>query len=197
MRQTGDSHNDKVLVRKLLAGDEAALEALYARYAQALYAYIVHQLDGARADAEELWQDTWLAALEALSRWRGEGTLFTWLCGIARHKVLDHLRRKGRQAALVADAPPEGLAELMDAAPLPEEWVAQRATRSALARAWGTLPCAYRSALLARYVEGCAVAQVAERLQRSYKATESLLSRAREALRRALAEAEQEADDAG
>ena len=79
----------------------------------------------------------------------------------------------------------------LDAGPLPDEIVAQRRVRASVIEAVGTLNDDYRTALLARYVEGETVDRIARRLGRSYKATESLLSRAWEALRRALAELEE------
>ena len=50
--------------------------------------------------AEDLLQETFLAALKAQSGFRGESQERTWLIGILRHKILDHLRRSGRTVSL-------------------------------------------------------------------------------------------------
>jgi len=167
-------------------GDEAALAALFNRYADPLFAYIYHH-SASRADAEDVWQESLLAALRALPSFRGRARLFTWLCSIARHKLVDHLRRGASVPAEVFSELPEGtLAALASDAPLPHEAVAQRATRAAAAQALGLLSREYRVALVARYADECGVDEVARLLGRSYKATESLLSRARAAFRAAL-----------
>lgn len=49
-----------------------------------------------RDAAEDIAQDTWIAAWQARASWNGKGKLRSWLAGILRHKVLDHLRAKYR-----------------------------------------------------------------------------------------------------
>ena len=175
--------DDLSLARRVAAGDEAALKSLYARCADPLYAFICHHLDGASPDAEEIWQNSLLAGLQSLGRYSGQSRLFTWLCGIARHKIADHFRRLGQPVAAFSEMRAEQLAALFDAGPLPEEILAQKDTRIQVVRALGTLPANYRQALVARYADGCSVDEVAQLLGTTYKAAESLLSRARKAFR--------------
>jgi len=75
---------------------------------------------------------------------------------------------------------------------LPEEEVMRQATRIQVAEALGTLPIDYQTALVTRYADECSVDEVARLLGRTYKATESLLSRARSAFQRAMAHLEEE-----
>lgn len=187
-----DRADELPLAERVACGDEAALEAVYARYADPLFAFIHHHLDGARPDAEEIWQDTWLAAIRSLSKYRGRSSLFTWLCGIARHKIADHRRRRGPPADVFSEVSPERLAALADAGPLPEEILARRDTRIRVVEALGTLPDDYRTALVARYADRQSVDEVARLLGKTYKAAESLLGRARSAFRAALAQADEE-----
>ena len=183
------------LARRVGAGDEAALRVLYARYADLLFAFVCHHLGGSRPDAEEVWQDTWLAALRALPTYRGQSRLFTWLCGIARHKIADHYRRRREPAEPFSALPPEQVAALVDTEPLPEDIVLQRAARTRVVEALAALPEDYRAALVARYADERSVDEVAQRLGRTYKATESLLSRARAAFKAAFLTANEEAHD--
>ena len=75
----------------------------------------------------------------------------------------------------------------------PEELLRERATCLRVVEVLGLLPLDYRRALVARYADGQSVEEVARLLGRSYKATESVLSRAKEAFRLALsAETEEE-----
>ncbi len=181
-----DSADDLVLVQRVTTGDEAALETLYARYMEPLFAFIYHQLGGTRQEAEEVWQDTLLASLEALPGYRGQSQLFTWLCGIARHKIADFCRRSSRSGVFLARLSSQERAALIDAGPLPEEILLQKTVRAAVSEALGALPEEYRRVLVARYAEERGVDEIARSLGKTYKATESLLSRARAAFRESL-----------
>ena len=178
-----DYKADLDLAVRVAQGDAGAFDDFYARHADLVFAFIYHLLNGARADAEEIWQDTFVAALRALPGYRGQSRLSSWLCGIARHKVADFHRRSGGTGETVSSVPPEQLLDLMDSGPLPDEVLQQGAARARVVEALAGLPVDYRNALIARYVDSQPVNEVARRLGRSYKATESLLSRGRTALR--------------
>lgn len=143
----------------------------------------------ARADLaaalDDMEQETLLAAMQAIGGYRGEAALFTWLCAIARRKVADCLWRLGREP-LPLSALPEGGGRLARGQPLPDAVVADRAVRALVVEALWSLPGHYRDALLWRYAEGRPVAEVARRLRRTYKGAESLLMRAKAALRQRL-----------
>jgi RNA polymerase sigma-70 factor (ECF subfamily) len=187
-RMTSETADELALARCVTSGDEDALNALYERYADPLFAFIYHRLEGARPEeTEEVWQDTLSAALRSLPTYRGQSRFFTWLCSIARHKIADHCRRQSRTTLNLSLVPPEDLINLMDNGPLPDEIVRQQATCLRVVEVLGQLPLDYRTALVARYADGQSVDNVAQLLGKSYKATESVLSRAREAFRLALA----------
>jgi RNA polymerase sigma-70 factor, ECF subfamily len=179
-----ERRDDLALARRATDGDEPALEQVYAQHADALFAFIVHQLGGDRQDAEDVWQDTWLAAIRSLSAFRGESRLFSWMCAIARRKIAD--RWRGRQA--LREAGPDRLDACPDGGAPPDAGLAARERHLRVIDALGSLPGEYRQALVARYVREQSVEDVAASLGRSYKATESLLARARRALRLVLQE---------
>ena len=189
---TMESANELGLARQVASGDEAALRTFYERYADLLFAFVYHHLDGAHAEAEDIWQDTLLAAIQALPAYRGQSQLFTWLCGIAQHKIADYLRQQGRRATDVfSDLSEVRLSALVSDAPLPEELVMRRATRVRVVQALGLLNDDYQKALIARYADERSVQEVARMLGRTYKAAESLLARARDAFEEALASLEE------
>ncbi len=88
---------DLELVRRMAAGDEAALRALYAAYGQRLFAYAV-RLTRQPTLAEDVLQESLVAAWQGASRFRGEGRVVAWLLGIVHHKALNALRRKSPSA---------------------------------------------------------------------------------------------------
>jgi RNA polymerase sigma-70 factor, ECF subfamily len=183
-----DLNRETQLVRCIVAGDTNALEQFYERYADALYAYIYHGLGGAKEDAEDIWQESLLAAIRGLDAFQGQCRLFTWLCAIARRKIADHFRKLGRSFDTLSVEPIEDRAELIDRAPLPEAWVQAKTTRMHVVAVLQTLPDDYRQSLVARYAHEKSVKDIARLLGKSYKATESILSRARSAFKAAFVE---------
>jgi RNA polymerase sigma factor (sigma-70 family) len=180
-----DPTDDSALATRVAAGDEAALETLYARHAGPLYAFVCHHVSRSRTDAEEIWQDTLLAAIRSLPKYDGRGRLFTWLCGIARHKIADHFRRCGSSPAAFSELSAEQLRLIIDKSPLPEEMLSQPEVRIKVIETLAALPEPFRVALSARYAEERSVEDVAGILGKTYKGAESLLSRARAAFRAA------------
>ena len=163
------------LAALLGAGDSAVWRRFCAWFGVPLYRYCYWLTAGSATLADDLRQETLLAAIDAIRRYRGEVPLFAWLCAIARHKAADELRRQGRQVSL------EAAGDLADAAASPETGVAASQRSAAVIETLWSLPADYRTALTVRYLDGQDVESVAARLGRSYKAAESLLSRARKA----------------
>lgn len=199
-----DDPDDVTLVRGAVAGNETDgsavlsgnLAALYERYADMLFAFICHRMAGERSDAEDVFQETWLAALKSLQSYRGQSSFFTWLCSIARNKIVDAFRRRKRCPAQSLEDLPEGqLSALQESGPLPDEILQREDARVRVVLAMATLPDEYRTALAARYGDQRRVEEMAQLLGKSLKATESLLSRARQAFREALSRMETEESD--
>jgi RNA polymerase sigma-70 factor (ECF subfamily) len=138
-----------------------------------VYGYLLPRC-GSVADAEDLTAETFTAAVAALSRPDPPSVNVPWLIGVARHKLVDHWRRAERErrglAAVGPDGPDDPWEEVLDTS----------AAYSALAR----LPGPQRTALTLRYLDGLAVREIAEYLDRTPRGTETLLVRARAALRR-------------
>lgn len=185
-RMNPETIADLALAERVAQGNDGALTVLYERYADSLFGFVYHALDGARQEAEEVWQDTLSAALRALPTYRGQSRLFSWLCSIARHKIADYFRRRGRNGPSLCLLPPADLTNLMDSGPLPDEILSRRATCLRVVEILAQLPVDYRTALVGRYADDLSVEEVAQRLDKSYKATESTLSRAKEAFRAAM-----------
>ncbi len=90
------------LIKQVQKGDLDAFGKLYDRFYDPVYAYVLRQV-GSPADAEDITAGVFLEALEKIGgfSWRGAG-FGAWLFSIARHDVLDHFRRQGknREAAI-------------------------------------------------------------------------------------------------
>ena len=113
----------------------------------------------------------------------GRSRMSTWLCGIAKNKIRS-ARRKRKPLAMAevlaeADEDIDAILAAVDTQELPE-WILQREeTQELVGATLSSLPPDYRRALLDKYVEELTVPQMAERSEKSEKATESHLARAR------------------
>lgn len=96
--------SDRSLVQRTLNGDRAAFDALYNRHGRRVQSLLV-RLGCARDAAEDLTQETFLAAFRGLEVWKGNGAFGTWLCGIAYKKYANLARRQGRAAEHLAEVP--------------------------------------------------------------------------------------------
>ena len=101
--EPGEEAEDAALVARWQAGDERAATALVARHAAALARFVGGL--GERSEAEELVQDTFVRAFQALDGFRAESSLRTWLFTIARRLVLDRRRAGARRRAREVDDP--------------------------------------------------------------------------------------------
>jgi RNA polymerase sigma-70 factor (ECF subfamily) len=152
---------------------DPGLLSLYDRALPEIYGYLLSRC-GQRALAEDLTAETFLAAVRAEQDGRGP-TSVPWLIGTARHKLVDHWRRREREE--------RGLRLLDGGSPATEDpWDAQLDALRA-AEVLDRLSPAHRAALTLRYLDDLPVPQVAALLGRTLHATEALLVRARTAFR--------------
>ncbi|MBK7877420.1 MAG: sigma-70 family RNA polymerase sigma factor [Planctomycetes bacterium] len=186
----GDSPSsaDLALADRLRRRAPGAAEELLERHLDPLYAFVHFRVGGDRHRAEDLVQETFLTALERIAGYDARASLHAWLCGIARNKLRSERRRarpRSLEDALEA-ADPEIDLILSEVArtPLPDAVLERRETRELVGATLSSLPLAYRESLLAKYVDGLSVAEIAARSAKSEKAAESTLTRARVAFAR-------------
>lgn len=84
---------DVDLVQRIAAGEDAALQELYAAYGQRMFAFAL-RLTGDAAMAEDAVQETLVSVWRSAGRYRGEGRVLAWLLGIVHHVALKTLRRR-------------------------------------------------------------------------------------------------------
>lgn len=149
--------------------------AIYSRALPQVYGYLLPRC-GSVVVAEDLTAETFMAAVNTSRQGSVTEVTVPWLVGVARHKLVDHWRRVARDQRnlTVAEQMTDGLDDPW------EDHLDTAVVHSALAR----LSAHQRSALTLRYLDGLPVPAVAEHLDRSVHATETLLARARAALRR-------------
>jgi RNA polymerase sigma-70 factor (ECF subfamily) len=163
-----DAPDPAPLVDRLRNGDQDAWDELVTDLSPRLFNHLRHSLP-TEQDAEDALNETFLAAVRSIQSYDGGSSLTTWLFAIARFKIADFFRRSKATEEI------------------PETMHADDATMSLEFReALNSLPEIMRQVLLLRYYQGFSVDETANIIGRTYSATESLLSRARTALAKAI-----------
>ena len=190
----GRYREDRALARRVLAGDDAAMEELFARSFAPLCRFALLRVGGDAALAEEMAQATLCRALERLHGYRGEAALMTWLCTICHNLVSDHFSRLKRRPPQVSLSEPDpavraALAALAGHDCGPDQELCRREVARRVHGALQALPRHYSEALAWRYLQGLSLHEIAERLELTNKAVELVLWRARRAFRERFATA--------
>lgn len=183
---------DRRLAARMLRGEEAAFDEFFHGQFPRLYRFALTRLGNDTAAAEDVVQAALCRAVRKLHTYRGEATLFAWLCTLCRHEISDHFARSGRYVRMDVVEETGEVRSLLDSLAAAEvdhpETAARRAEVSRLVHGvLDALPQHYASALEWKYVLGLSVVEIADRLGVGPKAAESVLSRARQAFREAVA----------
>ena len=184
--------NDASLVRQMLAGEDRAFRLFFDTYFPRVYRFALPRLAGSVDAAREVVQATLTKAIRNLDRYRGEAALFSWLCQICRHEIVDYLRahkRHSERVVLIDDSPELQAAMETIQAPLaddPAHRYGNAETRRLVQSVLDRLPPRYGDILEWKYIEGRTVEEIGQLLGVGHTAAQSLLARARVAFREGL-----------
>jgi RNA polymerase sigma-70 factor (ECF subfamily) len=176
---------DEVLVREVLGGNEAAFEALIARY-KPLVVHVVYRMVTRREDREDLLQDVFVKVYENLKGFGFRSKLSTWIARIAYNACINLLEKK--RETLVEDEFPErgGLDHLPGPGILPDTATEREDLSRRLEYEIGRLPVKYRSILTLYHLDGMSYREIGEVLAIPEGTVKSYLFRARKHLRESL-----------
>lgn len=179
---------DDITLVRAQRGDARAQSALVVRYQRPVFAILSRMLHGHGRDlVEDVAQDTFLRVFKALPTFQrgGPARLSTWILTIASNRAIDELRRRRRPQVPLSEARADE-ATGGDAA---ADAIAERKMLArVLEQAIADLSPEHRAAFMLREYHELAYEEIAEHLQIDLGTVKSRLSRARAALRRALAE---------
>ena len=167
--------SDDTLLQLYANGDQSAARSLTLRLAPLAYNKAYRML-GVQADAEDVAQDAMMRVWKIAPDWRmGEAKVTTWLYRVVANLCTDRLR-KTRATSL------DAIDEPMDPSPSAADDMQTNARNDALQAALMDLPARQREAVVLRHIEELPNPQIAERMEISVEAVESLTSRGKRAL---------------
>jgi len=175
--------DDPELIARIRSGEPWLFEILMRRHNQRLFRFlrsILHS-DG---EAEDVMQEAYVRAYQALESFEGRATFSTWLLRIALHEAMAR-NRKSRRFVLADPAEEASMFESdrSEREPNPEERAASSELRAVLVDAIDSLPDSHRTVFVLREVEGLSTAETAATLGLSEENVKVRLHRARGVLR--------------
>jgi RNA polymerase sigma-70 factor (ECF subfamily) len=162
---------DDQLLADLRTGDSRAVELWFAQYHDRVLQYVITRIS-IEKDAEEIVQETFMNCLKHLPLFRGNASIWTWMCGIAKHEISDYFRKRYAKKAL--RTLPLGEMLLADSVTTTSEQV------EVVQKVLKNMSSEYVELLLKKYLDRKKVKDIAREVGRSVKAIESDLFRARE-----------------
>lgn len=164
------------LIDKVVLGDKQAILEFYRLFAPKIHTYLLRRLPR-KEDAQEILNDVFLDALDALPLLKDKHNVQGWLYRIARNKMVDFYRKRKIKSVLFSQVPYLEIAASIMAEP---EFVFEKnKMRNKIEKTMDKLSKNYKHILRLHYEDGMKVKDIASMLNLSFKATESLLFRAR------------------
>jgi len=177
---------DQEVVQRARGGEEAAYRELLRRYQGPVFS-LIYRMVRDRALAEDLAQDTFVKALNALDTYRSEFKFSSWLFKIANNVAIDYLRRRqldtlsldGGPNALTSQEVAQTTPRVVDRGETPLQEVEARELGAAIEQAIGKLRPEYRACIILRHIEDRPYEDIAEILDLPLGTVKTYLHRAR------------------
>jgi RNA polymerase sigma factor (sigma-70 family) len=157
-------------------GDRAAGDRLYKKYFPSVYNWFNSRIGG---DVADLVQDTFVICVKAKDRFEGRSKFSTWLIGIAKNKLLEHLHKRRGSSHVVLDFSVTSWADL---GMTPTQLIRDKQNARLLLEAMRRIGIEHQILLELRYWQGLSIPEVAEVYELNRETMRSRINRAREAL---------------
>jgi RNA polymerase sigma factor (sigma-70 family) len=167
-------------IKQLRQRDTDAFKTLYTETKTMLYNYILYKVNGSRDTAEDILSEVFVNAIDYAASLTVTHNVTAWLYRIARTKIVDYIRRLGKEKKIVSACTLYSITKKQTETP--EEYLLKSEYRQLLQAAFCTISADYQDVLKKKYIEEDSVKQIAEQLQKSEKSVESLLYRGRREL---------------
>lgn len=181
-RRLSTNASDLELVKGVREGSELHFNALYERYFQRIFSFVVLRIRN-RADAEEIVQEVFTAVYRSVENWRGQSSLASWMYGIAKNTVNNHIRRAKSQELRIERAESDLVRSChsMDHCN-PEELLNLSRSEDAIRGCLNSVSEWHAEAFMLRHFENLSIGEIATRVSRSNDAVRSSLYRMKKLL---------------
>jgi len=152
------------------------MDDFYKKYGKRIGYFVAKRIDD-EGVAEELVNDIMLAAINSRPNFSGRSSEWSWVCAIAKHKIIDYYRKKKLKTILFSVSPV--FEEVADLALSPERDSLKNELKEEIKKTFKELSEGYGRILRLKYIEGFKVREIARKMEVSVKAVESRLFRAR------------------
>lgn len=186
---SAEPDEDALLMMRVRDGDASAMEMLVRRHQHSVYAAVARMLNNG-PETEDIAQQVFIRIWRGAASYEPSARFTTWMFTILRNLVFNEMRRQKRKPTTSADAIEEegGSILFLEQSQSPDEAMEQAELQEAVDRAIADLPDKARLAVQLRRFENMPYEEIASVLGMTIPATKSLLFRARNMLREALAQ---------
>lgn len=158
------------------------MEDFYKKYYFSVKKFISQKIDD-EGVVEEITNDVMMAAMMCRENFDGKCSEFSWICSIAKHKIIDYYRKKKLKTILFSIS--EEFEEIADKALTPERDVLKNELKEEIRKTFEEIGKGYMDILRLKYIEGMKISEIAKNLELTMKAVESKLIRAKKKFKEA------------
>ncbi len=176
---------DKELVQAVLSGNRSELKIFFDEYFPRLYRFTIDRVSGDHEVAREVVQNSLIKVFLNIHKFRGDSSLFTWMCSICNNEAHDFLIKQSRyQKNIVLHGNNSDLDTSLSAADepsveRPDDVYGRNQKTLLIHQALDRIPTQYSNVIEWKYIEGLSINEIAERLNIGHQAAQSMLFRAR------------------
>jgi len=181
-----DRDLDWAVVQKVQAGNVGAFDQLVQKYRQQIFA-VIYNMTSNREDASDLTQETFIKAFQAIGRFRGKASFFTWIYRIAVNTTMTFLKKRNRRRFISyenidEEASSSEIVERLTASNRSEKGALVSELQEKLNDALQKLSLKHRTVVILHEIEGLEHAEIAEITQTSIGTVRSRLHYAKQQL---------------
>lgn len=170
------------ILKRIIDGNPQSTRDFYLQFSQKILSYLKKRLPH-EEDAQEIMQDVFLDAIDSLYYLQRQTSVQSWLYSIAHNKVVDYYRKRKIKSIVLSAIPVLQIAA--EEIHQPEFQFEKDKIRDKIEKAFASISTRYQEILIMRYENNIPIKQLAVDLHLSFKATESLLFRARQDFKKA------------
>jgi RNA polymerase sigma-70 factor, ECF subfamily len=164
VKSNSSNDSDVALLKAISLKSAAAMESLYKRHSTTVFAFAYRRVND-DALADEVVNDTMLQVWHSAATFANQSSVKTWVLGIAKHKILDVLRSRGKAASREVDLTDDELNQFEDSAPGAYALLLSKQKGQHLVQCFQQLSAEQQSCLHLFIVEGMSLAEISQVLE--------------------------------